>query len=90
MPCVFASYPQQNMRAFGMSFGSRSRSQWVLFAAVHVSSRCPFKPWTATMLGTVSMGSCDAANGLLHHWLLSLRDDLEAKSRCFRRFLRFQ
>lgn len=90
LPCVFTSYPQHHMRAFGMSFGRRSRSQCVPFAAVHVSSRCPFKPWTATMLGTVSTSSCDGTDGLLHRRLLSLRNDLEAKGRYLRRFLRLR
>jgi hypothetical protein len=41
------------MRALGRSCGSRSRSQLTLsmpLPAVHVFSRCPFRPWTATML----------------------------------------
>ena len=89
-PCVFASYPQQKTRAFGMSAGRISRSQCVPFAAVHVLSRCPFKPWTATMLASISAGSCNATDGLLNNRLLSLRHDLETLGRCLRGFLRLR
>jgi len=89
-PCVFASYPQQKTRAFGMSAGRRSRSHWVPFAAVHVLSRCPFKPWTATMLETINAGYRNATDGLLHHRLVSLRHDLETMGRCLRVFLRLR
>lgn len=42
------------------------------------------------MLGTVSTGSCDGTDGLLHRRLLSLRDDLEAEGRCLGRFVRLR
>jgi hypothetical protein len=56
--CVFASYPQHRMRALGMSVGRRSRSQCTPLEAVHVLSRCPFKPCTATILRICEKGRC--------------------------------
>jgi len=42
---ISLSYPNVNIRAFGISFGSRSWGQKVFdFFSVHVSSRLPVKP----------------------------------------------
>jgi hypothetical protein len=57
------------MRALGRSCGSRSRSQLTLsapLAAVHVFSRCPFRPWTATMLGWRQLLGGEGHGGTAH------------------------
>jgi hypothetical protein len=53
------------MRALGRSCGSRSRSQLtlsMLLPAVHVFSRCPFRPWTATMLNSYQLLSAQPSS----------------------------
>jgi len=49
--CVFASYPQLNILAFGIFAGSifSSCSHLTLFLAVHVVSWEPLRPCTATI-----------------------------------------
>jgi len=81
---VFASYPQHRMRALGMSAERRSRSQWTLFVAVHVLSRCPFSPWTATILKGHQDAYCSRETSLLDDRADTLCHNLQSLRGCVR------
>lgn len=85
---VFASYPQQKMRASEMSAGRRLWSQWTPFAAVQVLSRCPFNPWDGNNTGMKSdQALTTMRNNLLYDRPSSFRHHLEALEGCLNRLL---
>jgi len=82
-PWVLASYPYVNTRAWGICDGNKSLSQRVPSLAVHVFSRCPFSPCTATILGTVrrkEQAKIKPQNRLLHTSVVSMGKDFESQS----------